>query len=130
MANIFSENQKLFYSSRVIYFGNSLLDNVWNTANYFDLKPESAWNYGVSLTNSFKLFDNNAQLVLDYYYTDFKNQVVVDWETPSVIYFYNLEGKSFAKSFQLNSAMNLQATLICFQLIKFLKLRLIIFLED
>ena len=111
MANIFSENQKLFYSSRVIYFGNSLLDNVWNTANYFDLEPESAWNYGVSLTNSFKLFDNNAQLVLDYYYTDFKNQVVVDWETPFAILFYNLKGKSFAKSFQAQLSYELTSNI-------------------
>ena len=112
MANIFSENQKLFYSSRVIFFGNSpFFDIALNPANYFDLKPESAWNYGVSLTNSFKLFDNNAQLVLDYYYTDFKNQVVVDWETPSVIYFYNLEGKSFAKSFQAQLSYELTSNI-------------------
>jgi len=101
MANIFSENHKLFYSSRIIFFGNSpFLDNVWNQSNYFDLKPESAWNYGASLINSFRLFDNNAQLILDYYFTDFENQVVVDWETPSAIMFYNLEGRSFARSFQ------------------------------
>ena len=111
MANIFSENQKLFYSSRVIYFGNNYSLNIDAPANYFDLKPESAWNYGASLTNSFKLFDNNAQLVLDYYYTDFKNQVVVDWETPSVIYFYNLEGKSFAKSFQAQLSYELTSNI-------------------
>ena len=82
MANIFSENQKLFYSSRVISIVNSNFDSG---NNYFDLKPESAWNYGASLINSFRLFDNTAQLILDYYFTDFENQVVVDWETPSKI---------------------------------------------
>ena len=98
MANIFSENHKLFYSSRLIFFGNSPFFDSGN--NYFDLEPESAWNYGLSLTNSFRIFNNNAQFILDYYFTDFENQVVVDWETPSGILFYNLQGKSYAESFQ------------------------------
>ena len=112
MANIFSENHKLFYSSRIIFFGNSpFIDNVWNQLNYFDLKPESAWNYGASLINSFRLFNNNAQLILDYYFTDFENQVVVDWETPSAIMFYNLEGKSFARSFQAQLSYELTSNI-------------------
>jgi len=97
MANVFSENQKLFYSSRIISF--STLFNISN-GSYFDLKPESAWNYGLSVTNNFRLFNNSAQLILDYYVTDFENQVVVDWETPSAILFYNLQGSSYAESFQ------------------------------
>ncbi len=112
MANIFSENHKLFYSSRIIFFGNSpFIDNVWNQLNYFDLKPESAWNYGASLINSFRLFNNNAQLILDYYFTDFENQVVVDWETPSAILFYNLPGKSFARSFQAQLSYELTSNI-------------------
>ena len=97
MANIFSENEKLFYSSRLVSFSSSLFVN---NGSYFDLEPESAWNYGLSITNNFRLFNNNAQLILDYYITDFENQVVVDWETPSAILFYNLEGSSYAESFQ------------------------------
>ena len=111
MANIFSENHKLFYSSRVIYFGNNYSLNIDAPANYFDLKPESAWNYGASLINSFRLFDNNAQLILDYYFTDFENQVVVDWETPSAIMFYNLHGKSFARSFQAQLSYELTSNI-------------------
>ena len=97
MANIFSENEKLFYSSRLVSFSSSLFVN---NESYFDLEPESAWNYGLSITNNFRLFNNNAQLILDYYITDFENQVVVDWETPSAILFYNLQGSSYAESFQ------------------------------
>ena len=33
--------------------------------------------------------------------TDFDNQVVVDWETQGKV-FYNLEGKSYAKSLQVD----------------------------
>jgi outer membrane receptor for ferrienterochelin and colicins len=57
------------------------------------------------------LFDNNAQLILDYYFTDFENQVVVDWETPSAILFYNLEGKSFARSFQAQLSYELTSNI-------------------
>ena len=42
-----------------------------------------------------------ADITFDYYVTDFQNQVVVDWETPGQIDFYNLQGDSFAKSFQV-----------------------------
>ena len=37
----------------------------------------------------------------DYYYTDFTNQVVVDIENPREISFYNLDGKSFSHSLQV-----------------------------
>ena len=51
----------------------STLFNISN-GSYFDLEPESAWNYGLSITNNFRLFNNSAQLILDYYVTDFENQ--------------------------------------------------------
>ena len=38
---------------------------------------------------------------MDYYITNFKDQVVVDWENFDKISFYNLEGKSIAKSFHI-----------------------------
>ena len=38
---------------------------------------------------------------MDYYITNFKDQVVVDWENFDQISFYNLEGKSIAKSFHI-----------------------------
>ena len=111
MANIFSENQKLFYSSRLIFFNPSPFLIEPHENNYFDLKPESAWNYGLSVTNNFRLFNNSAQLILDYYVTDFENQVVVDWETPSAILFYNLHGKSFARSFQAQLSYELTSNI-------------------
>jgi len=92
-ANIFTENQQLFSTSRQI--------NILNSGgNIYGLDPEIAWNYGVSYLQGFNLFGRKADITLDYYKTDFKNQVVVDWETPTEINFYNLEGRSFANSFQ------------------------------
>ena len=46
---------------------------------------------GVSFLQGFQLFGRKADIAVDYYKTDFKNQVVVDWENPQEINFYNLE---------------------------------------
>lgn len=92
-ANIFAENQQLFASSRQIKVQNS-------GGKIYGLNPEIAWNYGVSYLQGFKLFERNGDITFDFYRTNFKNQVVVDWENPQEISFYNLNGKSFANSFQ------------------------------
>jgi len=93
-ANIFTENQQIFATSRSINIRNQ-------GGEIYGLDPESAWNYGLSFMQNFTLFDNKASIILDFYRTDFTNQVVVDWENPFEINFYNLEGKSYANSFQL-----------------------------
>ena len=92
-ANIFTENQKLFASSRSI----NILDS---NGPIYGLNPEIAWNYGVSFLQGFVLFERKADVALDYYKTDFQNQVVVDYETPTEVNFYNLDGNSHAHSLQ------------------------------
>ena len=94
-ANIFAENQSLFASSRVF--------SILNTSGaIYGLNPEIAWNYGASFTQSFLLFGKNADVTLDVYRTDFQNQVVVDvMQSPQQVLFYNLTGRSFANSVQL-----------------------------
>ena len=107
IANLFSENQKLFYSSREIYFTSANASNELLSYDYFDMKPEVAWNYGASIIQSFKLFGKDSQLIIDYYITDFESRVVVDWESPSNILFYNLVDRSYAKSFQAQFSYSL-----------------------
>lgn len=99
-ANIFAENQSMFASSRAI----SILNN---NGKIYGLDPEIAWNYGVSFLQGFNLFGRKADITLDYYKTDFENQVVVDYENPNEVNFYNLEGKSFANSFQAEINYNM-----------------------
>lgn len=65
-----------------------------------DLKPEIAWNYGTSITHLFSIAEKEMGIAIDYYFTDFNNQVVVDLENPREISFYNLDGKSFSHSMQ------------------------------
>lgn len=103
-ANIFAENQQLFASSRQINIEN-------NNGNIYGLNPEIAWNYGISYLQKFTLFNQKGDVTFDYYRTDFSNQVVVDWENPQAISFYDLDGKSIANSFQLEVNYSLATNL-------------------
>ncbi len=93
-ANIFAENQQLLASSRQF----SILDT---DGKLYGLNPETAWNYGLSFIQKFKIAGKDSEFVLDYYRTDFQNQAIVDIDANAQqVLFYNLDGKSFANSFQ------------------------------
>ena len=93
-ANIFAENQRLFASSRTIQLRG-------NGGNVYGFDPEKAINFGVSFLQGFTLFDRPGDFSIDFYRTDFENQVVVDWENPDEVVFTNLQGKSYANSLQV-----------------------------
>ncbi|MDU1889820.1 MAG: TonB-dependent receptor [Dysgonomonas sp.] len=70
-----------------------------------NLKQESAWNYGTSV--SFHIPINGEELTLsgEWYRTDFDNQVVTDIDSdPHAVMFYDLKGKSYANSFQVEAS--------------------------
>ncbi len=99
VANPFAENFGYLVSSRAVFLNIQAPGEA--------LRPEISWNYGLSLTQDFELLGKKASLVLDYYRTDFQNQLIVDIEHPGELYFYNLAGsgsrtggRSFANSFQ------------------------------
>ncbi|MEI7594763.1 MAG: TonB-dependent receptor [Bacteroidota bacterium] len=88
-ANIIAENMSILASQRII-------EVVGN------LDQEKAINFGVNLSKSFKLFTRKAEFDVDVYRTNFMNQVVVDMDKdPTTVYFYNLDGKSYANSYQV-----------------------------
>ena len=94
-ANIFAENSGLFASSRQIVIQESDDDLPYG------LEQEVAWNSGINFTHCFRLNGKDGNLTLDYYHTQFENQIVVDREqSPQEIKFYNLDGSSFGNSFQ------------------------------
>jgi outer membrane receptor for ferrienterochelin and colicins len=101
-SNIYAENQQLLASSRVFSVldpNGNLLKN--NSKYAYGLNPEIAWNYGVSFTQNFKIFDKRANATLDFYRTDFQNQTVVDlYASPQKALFYTTK-KSVANSLQL-----------------------------
>ena len=87
--NVLSENLGIVASSRTFFY-----------LEEFDI--EKAWNYGLNVTRSFHLNgQREANVSLDFYRTDFQNQVVVDIDRDvSGVYFYNLDGRSYSNSFQ------------------------------
>ena len=67
------------------------------------LRPEKAWNVGGSASQYFTALGRAATLVVDYYHTEFQNQVVADMYTASgYVLIGNLlpGGRSFARSLQ------------------------------
>lgn len=90
VANPIADNASLLASAR---------DFVINA----NLRPETAWNVGGSATQYFTVLGHPATAVLDYYHTEFGNQVVADMYTsPALVEIQNLgpNGRSFAHSLQ------------------------------
>lgn len=94
-ANVIAENTGMLVSSRRFVFTPD------SNRYAYGFKPEVAWNFGLNFTHEFKLNYRRGTFTLDYYYTDFINQVVVDRDanTQQVI-FSNLSGTSTSNSFQ------------------------------
>ncbi len=66
------------------------------------IQPEEAWNYGANFTKRWEIGHHEGSLSIDFYRTDFVNQLVMDqYSDSSRILFYNLSGKSFSNSFQI-----------------------------
>lgn len=67
-----------------------------------DLKIEKAWNYGISAMADIDVADKEIALNAEWYYTDFKQQVVADMDSdPHLVTFSNLLGKSYSHSAQI-----------------------------
>ncbi len=98
-ANMLAENTGLMASNRDFYFNNELIQT--SSFAKYPFKPEVAWNMGVNLTKKFLLNYRDGSVNIDYYFTDFTNQVVVDFENYNRVSFYNLDGKSYSHSLQM-----------------------------
>ncbi|CAG4990523.1 Vitamin B12 transporter BtuB [Dyadobacter sp. CECT 9275] len=64
------------------------------------LKPETSWNYGASITQDFNPGAVKGNFIVDFYRTNFENQLIANLEDPRYIRFSNLSGKAYANSFQ------------------------------
>ncbi len=84
-----AENTGLLVSNRQLIFEE-------------EINAEEAWNYGGSVTQSFFMLGRDASLALEYYRTDFLNQLIVDVDSQyGAARFYNLDGKSYANNSQV-----------------------------
>lgn len=89
-ANPLVENTSYLISSRKLYLPTSPLLEV-------------GWNYGGSFSHQFWVGNTKATLTADYYRTDFEQQAIVDLFTNAqAILIYQLQGQSFANSFQVS----------------------------
>ncbi len=71
-------------------------------------RSEISWNMGGSIVTRIPVKDKTIGLVGDYFYTTFENQLIYDMDqNSSELHVYNLDGKSFANSFQLEGSYQL-----------------------
>jgi outer membrane cobalamin receptor len=89
--NAISDNIGILASSRKLY-----------VENIATLDIEKAWNYGGNFTFYVPIWDEKKlTLSLDYFHTEFQNQAVIDTERDNnSVYFYNLNGRSYADAWQ------------------------------
>jgi outer membrane receptor for ferrienterochelin and colicins len=95
VANIITENTGFLASARAL--------TLTNTQSQFGygFKPDKAWNYGLNFSQDFTLDYRGGSFVVDYFYTSFDNQAVVDFDSNvRQLNVFGLQGKSFAHSFQ------------------------------
>lgn len=87
--NVFVENATVLASSRQVIVEQNV-------------QPEVAWNGGISITHKFTIRERDAVMNVDFFRTEFENQLVVDLENTREVRFYNLSGRSFSNSAQMD----------------------------
>lgn len=69
-----------------------------------DLKQEEAWNGGLSMVFYIPLMERTLTVNAEYYYTDFINQTVIDYDSdPTKINIGNLNGSSYSHTVQVDA---------------------------
>ncbi len=73
-----------------------------------EIKAEEAYNYGINFTQDFhpSFLYGSAALSIDFYRTDFVNQLIGDADQSlNQVFLYNLDGQSYSNSFQTDLSM-------------------------
>ena len=90
-ANILAENNYLLSSSRKMV----ITDN---------LDQEEAWNTGLNFSFYIPIGGKDLTINTEWYQTNFRKQIVVDVDSdPHAVSFYNLDGKSYSDSYQIEA---------------------------
>jgi outer membrane receptor for ferrienterochelin and colicin len=90
-ANVLAENNFLLSGSRKITVADPL-------------DQEEAWNTGMNFSFYVPVGGKDLAINLEWYYTNFSKQVVVDMDgDPHEVRFYNLDGKSYSNSLQVEA---------------------------
>lgn len=68
-------------------------------------EQEAAWNYGASTALYLPLLGRTLKMNLEYYYTHFIRQTLVDYDAdPTQLRITNLRGRSFSHTFQVDAS--------------------------
>lgn len=95
-ASIFAENIGVLASARSITIHGE------SPGRPYGMDAEVAWNYGLNFTRELAVASRIASLNLSLYRTFFINQIVADYDqSPRELHFYNLDGRSYSNSLQL-----------------------------
>jgi outer membrane receptor for ferrienterochelin and colicins len=98
VANVLTENTGILVSSRQLVFSG------FQTGKAYGFRPDMAWNYGLNFSQDFTLNYRPGTITFDYFYTDFKNQVVLDMDKSArEANFSGLQGRSFSHSLQFQA---------------------------
>ena len=77
-----------------------------------DLRMEEAWNSGLSAAFYIPVGEQTLKLNAEYYYTNFINQLVVDYDSdPTKISIGMLKGKSFSHTVQVDGSIDIDEEL-------------------
>lgn len=96
---------KGYRTNHVLAENNYLLSSSRKMKIAEHLDQEEAWNYGASVSSYIPFFGKTLNVNVEYYYTDFLRQVVVDMDTnPHEVSFYNLDGRSYSHVFQAEAS--------------------------
>lgn len=100
---------KGYRSTNVIAENFGLLATSRNISITEPLKMEEAWNAGLNLMKTFVLGeDKEISLTIDYYHTNFVNQVVIDLDRDvNMAYISNLQGESYSNVVQADLNINI-----------------------
>ncbi len=91
--NAYAENSAVLTSSRKFVVSE-------------ELRNEEAWNYGLNITRTFNMNKKDATISLDYYRTDFINQVIIDVDkSQDSAFLSNLHGLSYSNSAQIEAIL-------------------------
>ena len=94
-ASVIAENMGILASSRSISFANQ------QSNNGYGFRQDEAWNFGINMTQDFRLNYRNGVINLDFYRTTFSEQVVLDLDrSPQEAIFSSLQGESWSNSLQ------------------------------
>lgn len=91
------------FADNINYLASHRSFEVINNPTY-----EEAWNYGFNITQYFTIGLRDLRITADFYRTDFIKQTIVDIDSDvRKVMFYNLSGKSYSNSYQIELAYEL-----------------------